>query len=199
MFLANFALIVIMIVAPDWMKRLGFTLDQQDIEPDEDLPNFFNAVNLGQANQIVNADQYLKEKFEFEMNDPDTIARLDATTMPKKSIQGTPWYHILSNKWYVNEFNYIGPHIKEREKLIEDGDPDRFDVGADGNLNTSVLSTECVRDRLEQSDLVMILFALAYLPDEVVQKVDFTQEQWSLKLKEEMIGYKERWAQNRKG
>lgn len=74
----------------------------------------------------MEADHYLKKKFEFEMNDPDTIQRLDSTKMPKKCIQGTPWYHILSNKWYVMDFNYLGPHIKEREKLIEDGDPPRY-------------------------------------------------------------------------
>lgn len=41
MFMANFALIIIMIFGYDWIRSLGFTLDQQDIEPDEDLPNFF--------------------------------------------------------------------------------------------------------------------------------------------------------------
>lgn len=45
----------------------------------------------------------------------------------------------------------------------------------------------------------MILFSLSYLPDEVVQKVDFTQEQWSLKLQEEMLKYKEKWSQKRQG
>ena len=105
------------------------------------------------------------------MNDPDTIETLEKHKMPKKAIQGTPWYHILSNKRYVNEFIYFGPHIAEREKLIEDGDAVRF-----MDPNTSVMSEECTTDRLEQSDMVMILFALSYLPDEVVRTVDFTQE-----------------------
>lgn len=82
MSLAHMALIVIMIVANDWMKRLGFTLGQIDIEIDEDLPNFFESLTLRQANEIVEKDQYFREHFLFEENDPDTIKRLDATVMP---------------------------------------------------------------------------------------------------------------------
>jgi len=36
-------------------------------------------------------------------------------------MQGTPWYQPLSNPHYVSMFNYIGAHVDEREKLIEDG------------------------------------------------------------------------------
>jgi len=44
--------------------------------------------------------------------------------MPKKSIQGTPWYNVLSNPLYSDDFFYIGAHIEEREKLIKDADDD---------------------------------------------------------------------------
>lgn len=118
----HIALVIIMIVANDWMKRLGFTLGQKDIEIDEDLPNFFKAVSLSQADQVVQMDQYLKKRFGFELNNPKMITTLDATKMPRKAIQGTPWYFIMFNSDYAEQFNYIGPHIKEREKLIEDGD-----------------------------------------------------------------------------
>ena len=43
---------------------------------------------------------------------------------PKKAIQGTPWYSILSNAEYSDSFAYFGAHIDEREKLIKDGDDD---------------------------------------------------------------------------
>ena len=42
--------------------------------------------------------------------------------MPKKPIQGTPWYSVLSNPNYSEAFCYIGAHIDEREKLIRDDD-----------------------------------------------------------------------------
>jgi len=41
--------------------------------------------------------------------------------MPKKSIQGTPWYSILSNPEYTEAFAYFGAFIPEREKLIKRG------------------------------------------------------------------------------
>lgn len=95
--------------------------------------------------------------------------------MPRKAIQGTAWYVVMSNSNYAEAFNYIGPHIKEREKLIEDGDKERFAKDENGN-NTKELANECKRDRWEQSDIILILMNLAFLPDEVVRKIDFTEE-----------------------
>jgi hypothetical protein len=111
----------------------------------------------------------MKDRFGFEQNDPDTIKELDATKMPKKAIQGTAWYVVMSNSSYAESFNYIGPHIKEREKLIEDGDKDRFKVDENTGKKTNILTDECKRDRWEQSDLVLIIMNLAFLPDEVVK------------------------------
>lgn len=92
-----------------------------EIEVDEDLPNFFKAVRLSDADELIMENHNLMNNYGFEPNDPDTIAILDATKLPKKAIQGTPWYQVLANPIYETDFNYIGAHIKEREKLIEDG------------------------------------------------------------------------------
>ena len=99
--------------------------------------------------------------------------------MPRKAIQGTPWYVVMSNNAYSEAFAYIGPHIKEREKLIEDGDKDRLVKDENGKF-TKEMTLECKRDRWEQSDLITIVMNLAFLPDEVVKKIDFTKEQWSV-------------------
>lgn len=115
--------------------------------------------------------------------------------MPRKAIQGTPWYFILSNSDYAEAFNYIGPHIKEREKLIEDGDQDRCVKDPQTNQDTKELTEECKIDRWEQSDLVLILMNLAFLPDEIIQKIDFNQEQWSVKFKKDMDEYKQKWSE----
>lgn len=63
----------------------------------------------------------MMKHYGLQINDPDTVATLDAATMPKKAMMGTPWYTVLSNAAYQNKFNYIGAFIDEREKLIEDG------------------------------------------------------------------------------
>jgi hypothetical protein len=58
----------------------------QDIVVDEDLPNFFDAVMLSQADEIVLESRNVKKSYGIEIMDPITVDRLDATTMPKKSI-----------------------------------------------------------------------------------------------------------------
>lgn len=85
----------------------------------------------------------------------------------------------MSNSYYSEDFNYIGPHIKEREKLIEDGDKERM-IKDENGKPTKEMTMECKRDRWEQSDLVLIIMNLAYLPDQVIRKIDFTKEQWSV-------------------
>lgn len=83
---------------------------------------------------------------------------MDATKVPKKAIQGTPWYQLLSNPDYAFAFYYIGAFVEEREKLIEDGYKD--DCNDAGEM-----SEICKRARYEQSDMVMILLNLSYIPD----------------------------------
>ena len=106
----------------DYLQQWGFTLQAKDVEVDEDLPNFFKTVKLSSADELVLEAQNLKDKYFIEIEDPRTIAVMDETTMPKKAIQGTPWYNVLSNQQYTEDFQYIGAHVDEREKLIKDGD-----------------------------------------------------------------------------
>lgn len=57
----------------------------KSISVDEDLPNFFSAVKLSQADEIIMENANMTKNYGFEPNDPDTIERLDATTLPKKA------------------------------------------------------------------------------------------------------------------
>lgn len=107
----------------------------------------------------------MQENFGIIINDPDTIERIDKTVQPKKSCQGTPWYTVLSNVRYQNNFNYIGSFVGEREKLIEDGAVDQVD-------NNGEMTEESLRIRVEQSDMIVILLNLAVIPDSVVKKMD---------------------------
>lgn len=123
------ALFIIQKVAGNYLARWGFAMADSDIDVDEDLPNFFKACKLSDADELVMENENLKKNYGFEPNDPDTIQVLDNTKLPKKAIQGTPWYQILANPIYESDFNYIGSFVKEREKLIEDGAKDRFKKG----------------------------------------------------------------------
>ena len=92
----------------------------------------------------------MRDNYFVEIEDPRVVEILEGiTSQPKKAIQRTPWYSILSNQQYSDAFNYYGAHINEREKLIKDGDDQ------EGN--------DC-----EQSDIVNILLNLGVIPDKVV-------------------------------
>lgn len=64
----------------------GFALSDKDINVDEDLPNFFKSVKLSQADQVIEENKNLMKNYGFERTDPDCIATLDATVVPKKAI-----------------------------------------------------------------------------------------------------------------
>ena len=108
----------------------------------------------------------MQNNYGFLVQDPDTIEELEKVVYPKQSLQGTPWYSVISNPKYAMEFNYIGANVTEREKLIEDGKNDEEDD--DGNM-----IPEQVMIRGEQSDFVVVLLNLACIPDSVVRKTDF--------------------------
>ena len=64
----------------------------KEIEVDEDLPNFFDTIKLSMADEIIAENTNMIENYGFEPNDPDTIDRLEKSSMPKRPMQGTPWY-----------------------------------------------------------------------------------------------------------
>jgi hypothetical protein len=131
MCLAAILLIAVQKIFADYLMKWGFALQSKEIEVDEDLPNFFKTVKLSQADELVSEEVNMKENFGFSFNDGDTIATLDETCVPKKAIQGTPWYQILSNPKYSGAFYYIGAFCGERFKLIEDGAPDEIDAAGE--------------------------------------------------------------------
>ena len=128
MLVAAFAIICIKVLTPhEYLMKLGFGMESQKIEVDEDLPNFFKVVKFSAADEVLAEEQNMQTNFGMLINDPDTIDSLKGIIMPKKACQGTPWYQMLSNPKYQNDFNYIGAFINEREKLIEDGQEDLLD------------------------------------------------------------------------
>mmetsp|Transcript_5223 Transcript_5223/g.8085 ORF Transcript_5223/g.8085 Transcript_5223/m.8085 type:complete len:884 (-) Transcript_5223:266-2917(-) len=159
MAVASVALVIVQRVFADYLMKWGFAMSSQEIKVDEDLPNFFKSVKLSHADELIEENNNMKENFKFMPNDPDTIHVLDATKIPKKAIQGTPWYQILSNPEYATHFQYIGAYINEREKLIEDGYPE---------TENAQFAEEERQIRFEQSDMVVLLLNLAYIPDSVI-------------------------------
>lgn len=70
--------------------------------------------------------------------------------VPKKPMQGLPWYNILCNPAYVSDFSYFSVDMPNRNTFIVDDDSDE--------------ENDC-----EQSDIVCILINLAYLRHSVAK------------------------------
>jgi len=79
-------LYILQVVLGHKLQEWGFQLADHEIKVDEDLPHFFEAVKLSQANELVLENYNMQHNFGFEPNDPDTIQILDNTKLPKKAI-----------------------------------------------------------------------------------------------------------------
>lgn len=190
MLIAAFMIIIMKVATPHHLLAAwGFGMESQKIEVDEDLPNFFSVIKFTAADEILDEEENFQNNFGILINDPDTITSLKKIIMPKKACQGTPWYQMLSNPKYQNDFNYIGANIQEREKLIEDGQVDMED--ADGEIVDEQHELRC-----EQSNMVMILLNLAIIPDEVVKKIDFNPG-WSRRFLKLMQAFRKEWNEDK--
>jgi hypothetical protein len=182
MCMASMLLILVQKIFADQLMKWGFALQSKEIKVDEDLPNFFKSVKLSQADELVIENENMQNNFGLCINDPDTIETLNNTCIPKKAVQGTPWYQVLSNPKYSTLFYYIGAYVEEREKLIEDDQENTTN-------NDGKMIELCKKIRYEQSDMIMILLNLAYIPDSVVQDIDF-EKGWHERFLKLMNAYK---------
>ena len=136
------------------MAKWGYSISSNVIEVDENLPNFFRAVKLSDADWIVEENGYYEKTYKLSFTDAAVVKRLDDWQLAKQPITGDAWYNILANPLYVRDFNYVTASVKDRADYIVDGDSD------EGN--------DC-----EQSDLVQILINLAYMETSHARTFDF--------------------------
>jgi hypothetical protein len=157
MLLIGIALVFITIMRVyfyDTLTQWGFTLTSNNIEVDENLPNFFEAVKLKDADWIVKEARYYQETYGIRFVRKEVVERLDDWKLAKKPVSGIAWYNLLANQKYEREFNYFPTDMKDREDFIVDGDDQ------EGN--------DC-----EQSDMIAILINLAYVKQEVASNFRF--------------------------
>lgn len=147
-------LVLIRVLCFSWMSKYGYTISSNEINVDEDLPNFYEAVKLSDADWFVKENSYCKEKYNYAFGNEESTGKLDVVGVPKKPIQGIAWYNILANPKYVRDFNYITVSIEDREDYIVDDDSE------EGN--------DC-----EQCDMVSILINLAYVKQAVASTFEF--------------------------
>ena len=100
--LLSFLFIFIHKIFNEQMVKFGLINQYPVVSVNENLPNFFKSVKLSSAKELIIENQNMKTNFGFETTDPDTIDSLTCISMPRKAMQGTPWYQLLSNPFYAN-------------------------------------------------------------------------------------------------
>lgn len=128
-------------------------MSQDELEVDEDLPNFFTALLLSEADKIILENKQMMTEYGFELSESWLVDKLSNTKWPETTIQGTPWYAIMCNPAYAEDFAWLGPHVKDRGLYIKDWDDD-----PDNNH--------------QQSDVVSVLMNLGSIPDFVASKIN---------------------------
>jgi len=136
------------------LKKWGFSFGGTKINVDENLPFFFTAIKLADADWLVKENENLRDEYGFSIISNEVHDIVDTTKPPKKAIQGVPYYIILANPMYYRDFQYICCDVPDRATLIKDDDDDE--------------ENDC-----EQSDLVPLILNVAYIPEEVIQKFHF--------------------------
>ncbi len=106
------------------MKTWGYTISSKEIVVDEDLPNFYQAIKLRDAEWLIKENDYLSDKYKFAFADSDIVQKLKSTDTPRKAVQGLAWYNLLANPLYARAFNYITVSVNDRETYIVDDDSD---------------------------------------------------------------------------
>lgn len=99
-------------------------LSRAKISVDEDLPNFFKAVKLRDADWLVSESENLRKKYGISMVPQEVERQIDLTQSTDKAICNVPWYNILANPVYARQFNFIEVNVPDRAELIVDGNDD---------------------------------------------------------------------------
>ena len=136
------------------LEKFGFGFSDTKIEVDENLPNFFAAVRLSEADWAVSENGYYKETYNMPLIDGELALKLDDTKSAKSPIQGIHWYNLLANPVYAQQFAYISIKTDNRNDLIVDDDDNE--------------DNDC-----EQSDMVQLILNLAFISDGFVKDIKF--------------------------
>jgi len=136
------------------MKAWGFGFGGRSINVDENLPRFWKAIRFSDQDWLVQENDYLHDHYNFEIIDDYVKKQLDEAGIAKKTIQGVPYYFVLANPRYARDFQYISANTPNRDALIVDDDDE------EGN--------DC-----EQSDMVVIILNMAYIPEKALEGFKF--------------------------
>ena len=130
----------------NYMIYLGFEAQNEPtIKVDEHLPYFFHAISPIHIRAFEESNRYQMEEFQIQQYISNPMDNVNRATV-SKYIESNPWYNILSSQYYLESFCYIGPHIKDRHKLL--------------NEHSGFNSEDC-----DKYDLVLLMLRLPFIPE----------------------------------
>lgn len=145
--IVSFVIFLLQSIFTETLKKWGFSFSATEIEVDENLPNFFEAVKLSEADWIVEENKYYNDRYELQVINKQIQDRLDDTKLAKKPIQGIHWYRPLANPTYIQDFAYISCSVPDRTDYIVDDDSDEDNDNEQSDLTCIVLNLAFVDDR----------------------------------------------------
>jgi len=128
----------------------------KDINVDENLPPFYKALKYSDAQWLLEENKNLKERYGFKILSVQETEALKTVSIVKRGVQGVPYYIPLANPAYYRDFQYLPAITEDRDSLVVDDDDE------EGN-------------DFEQSDMVALLMSMAFIPEDVFKKFNFTK------------------------
>jgi hypothetical protein len=105
-------------------RKMGF-ISPFSFEYFEDLPNYYDAIEIDDREDLINECNYYKDKYDMTYNRA-FVNRIQETRYNDKikKIQGIPFYDILANQEYIMAYQYLPVDVPNRDLIIQDGDDD---------------------------------------------------------------------------
>lgn len=125
----TFAMVFIFVMQQFFKKTLvtwGFTSKDQSHKVIQDLPNFYDAIDIKQKKWLQEEHKHYMEEYDLRLVSTATKRRLDNKDHTQHWIVGRSWYNILDNDDYLMEFAYIPCVYPKaiRSQMITDHDDD---------------------------------------------------------------------------
>jgi len=65
------------------MLKWGFSMSQEAMEVDEDLPNFFTALMLSEAEKVLSENRQMMTEYGFELSESWLVEKLSNSQWPE--------------------------------------------------------------------------------------------------------------------
>lgn len=164
-------MILIMKVIPfETLNRYGFGMYKKMIKVHEGLPKFKNAMQRENLNRMQILKNHIHQTYGFEFIEQLFIDIQKGGRLTSRKLQNDPYYNIQFIPSYMRKFAYIGPHVKNLDNLLKDGD-------------------DVISNNRFQSDVVSIFLNLSAIPDECISKLRISEDDYDINLKREMDAF----------